>query len=130
MTTSAPSRAKASATPAPIPELLPVTGACFFSSFPISVSVLLRYVVTIAFRLAPAIKRGRHDSRSAGQRERPSGEDLPAYQKGIGRPPATRGRCDKGHWVCCSLKTSPALAAAHPAPTLRTFFDSIWKRAK
>jgi hypothetical protein len=58
MTTSAPSRAKASATPAPIPELLPVTGACFFSSFPISVPVLLRYVVTIAFRLAPAISGG------------------------------------------------------------------------
>ena len=57
-------------------------------------------------------------------------EHKPAYQKGIRGGPRHPGRCDKGHRVCCSLKTSPALAVAHPAPTLRTFFDSIWKRAK
>src|SRR5262249_17411422 len=53
MTTSAPSRAKASATPAPIPELLPVTSARFFSTLPISLSVLLGYVFTFPYRLAP-----------------------------------------------------------------------------
>ena len=36
----------------------PSLGSRFFSSFPISVSVLLRYVVTIAFRWLPRVLGG------------------------------------------------------------------------